>query len=75
MNMSSVSSEADLLPFLEGLKEEDKVTWEDFGTSTLESVISACGYWNLTPPQILKVQGIWKRHPNNQSSPQSQGKC
>ncbi len=59
MNTSSVSSEAELSPFLKGLKKEEKVTWEEFGNSTLETVISECGYWNLSPQQTMKVQNIW----------------
>ncbi len=75
MNTSSVSSEADLSPFLKGLKKEEKVTWEEFGNSTLETVISECGYWNLSPQQTMKVQNIWKKHPNNnQAPPQAQSK-
>ena len=74
LSADNVSKEEDLLPFLVGVKEEDRLTWEEFGNATLESITKICEYWGLTPPQVSKVQNIWKKHPANQKAPQPQGK-
>ena len=63
------STEEELKPYLAGVKDEDRLTWDEFGNATLESITKTCEYWGLTPPQISKVQSIWKKHPNHSQQP------
>jgi hypothetical protein len=70
---STISSEADLLPYLEGVKEDDHLTWEQFGNATLDIITETCRTWGLNPPKIAKVQNIWQRHPKR-FTPTTQGK-
>ena len=62
---SANSTEADLLPFLAKAKEEDLLTWEEFGNATLDVITATCKSWGLEAPQIAKVQNIHKKHPAN----------
>ncbi len=72
---SAVSSEEDLLPFLVGVKEEDKLTWEEFGNGTLEMITALCtNDWKLSNAKTIKVQDIWQRHPKRSTLAQQQGK-
>ena len=67
--------EEDLLPFLVGVKKEDLLSWEDFGTGDWEDVRDVCkNKWGLEASKIISIKTIWKKHPANQKAPQPQGK-
>ncbi len=72
---SAVSSEEELLPFLAKAKEEDKLTWEQFGNGDWDDIKAVCqNKWALLDPgDLIRVKTIWKNHPANQKAPQ-QGK-
>ena len=75
LSADNVSKEEDLLPFLTKVKEEDRLTWEEFGNEDWPKLEVICrDDWKLKQLQITKIKNIWKKHPANQKAPQPQGK-
>ncbi len=75
MSSADDSKEGDLLPFLTKVKEEDRLTWEEFGNEDWDKLEVVCETnWKLDEFQTTKVKTIWKNHPANQKASQQQGK-
>ncbi len=60
----SESKEEDLLPYLTKVKEEDRLTWEEFGNEDWPQLEVICrDDWKLKQLQITKLKTIWINHP------------